>query len=421
MILEPQVNGSQNQTVVIVGAGQAAGQAVASLRNEGFEGKIVLIGSEPFLPYQRPPLSKAYLAGTLPLERLLVRPSAFYEQGRIETMLGVTVARLNLEAGSRSVETSDGKRIAFDYLVLATGGRVRQLSCDGASHPRLGYLRNIADVQKLQGFLQEGAELILIGGGYVGLEIAAGARKRGLKVTVLEAAPNLLARVASPEVGRFYRDLHQGHGVQVHCDSMVSLISGSVERPTVRLQNGSILTADFLIAGIGLIPNTELAAGAGIACDNGIVVDDHCRTSVDGVFAIGDCTQHPNGIYGIRVRLESVPNALEQGKTVAASICGKSRPYWQVPWFWSDQYDIKLQTAGLNIGYDTVALRGKPADRSFAAFYFRKGRLLAVDAVNRPAEFLLAKTWIAKDQKICLERLADDGISPAKLPVEASN
>jgi 3-phenylpropionate/trans-cinnamate dioxygenase ferredoxin reductase subunit len=364
-----------SETVIIAGAGQAAGQAVASLRQEGFDGRIVLVGAEPVLPYQRPPLSKAFLAGTLPLERLFLKPPAFYEQARVDTLLGVAVTEL--DAAGRQVRLDDGRELAFDHLLLATGGRARRLDCPGADHPRLHYLRTVADVDGIRAALRPGARLVLIGGGYVGLEIAAVAAKLGLAVTVLEAAPTVLARV----------------------------VTGDGER----------IDADLVIAGIGLLPNVELAQAAGLVCDNGIVVDEECRTSAPGIFAAGDCTQHPNAIYDSRLRLESVHNAIEQGKTAAAAMCGKARPYRQVPWFWSDQYDLKLQTAGLNRGYDQVVMRGSTDSRSFAAFYLCDGRLLAVDAVNRPVEFMVAKALIANRTVIAPERFADERIAAKDL------
>lgn len=404
----------EQQTVLVVGGGQAAAQTVASLRVEGFPGNIVLVGSEPVLPYQRPPLSKAYLAGQLANERLLLRPQAFYEQQRVETHLGVSVTGVRIS--ERKAKLSDGRVLAFDHLVFATGGRPRRLNCPGGDHPGLYYFRDMADVQAIQPRLKAGARLVLIGGGYIGLEIAAVASKLGLKVTVLEAMPSLLARVTCVDVATFYRREHERHGVDIRCGMTVSGIGSSEENPQVMTQEGGVVDADLVIVGIGLLPNVELAEQSGLSCNNGIVVDDHCRASIGGVYAAGDCTQHPSAVYDAILRLESVPNAIEQGKTVAATICGKSKPYRAVPWFWSDQYDIKLQTAGLNRGYDQVVMRGKPDARSFAAFYLREGRLLAVDAINRPVEFTLSKTWIAERLHIPAERLADESIPPQSLP-----
>ncbi|MGZ4680714.1 MAG: NAD(P)/FAD-dependent oxidoreductase [Ilumatobacteraceae bacterium] len=402
-----------DETVVIVGAGQAGGQAVGSLRHEGFDGRIVLIGSDPVLPYQRPPLSKAFLAGTLPLERLFVKPPAFYEQARVEAMLGVYVA--GLDTGRRRVTLDDGRELAFDHLLLTTGGRPRRLDCPGADHSRLHYLRTVADVEGIRAELRPGARLVLIGGGYIGLEIAAVAAKLGLVVTVLEAAPTVLARVASPAVARFFEGVHRQAGVTIRCATTVTGIEGDSSLARVVTGDGERIDADLVIAGIGLLPNVELAEAAGLACDNGILVDETCQTSAPGIFAAGDCTQHPSAVYDCRLRLESVHNAIEQAKTAATAICGKSKPYQQVPWFWSDQYDLKLQTAGLNRGYDQVVMRGDPDSRSFAAFYLRDGRLLAVDAINRPVEFMVAKSLIANRTVIAPERLADERIAAKEL------
>ncbi|CAN5457486.1 FAD-dependent oxidoreductase [soil metagenome] len=403
---------AMSQTVLVVGAGQAGGQVVASLRQNGFDGHIVLIGAEPVLPYQRPPLSKSFLAGSLPVERLFLRPPAFYEKARVEVMLGVCVT--GLDTGHRRVTLDDGRELMFDRLVLATGGRPRPLSCAGADHPRLHYLRTVADVEGIRAQLRPGVRLVLIGGGYIGLEIAAVAAKLGLMVTVLESEPTVLARVTCPDVAHFFEDEHRRAGVTIRCAATVTGIEGTSSVARVVIAGGESFDADLVIAGIGLLPNVELASAAGVTCDNGIVVDELCQTSAPGVYAAGDCTRHPSEVYGCQLRLESVHNAIEQAKTAAAAICGSAEPYRQVPWFWSDQYDLKLQTAGLNRGYDQVVIRGDPDTRSFAAFYLRGGRLLAVDAINRPVEFMAAKALIADRVVVDGERLADD-----RIPVKA--
>jgi 3-phenylpropionate/trans-cinnamate dioxygenase ferredoxin reductase subunit len=396
------------EIVVVVGGGQAAGQVVASLRQEGFIGRIVLIGREPVPPYQRPPLSKAYLAGEVPQERLLLKSRDFYVQSEVELRLGISVSRIRL--ADRALELDDGSSLAFDHLVFATGSRPRTLDMEGADHPRLFYLRTLADVHALRPHMAPGMRLLLIGGGYIGLEIAAVSRRIGLQVRVLEAAPHLLARVTGPLVGGFYHELHRGHGVDVRCGATVTRLEDEDGRPVVVTDDDERVAADFMVAGVGVIPNLELARDAGLVCNHGIVVDEHCRTSVPGIYAAGDCTEQPSSIYHAQIRLESVPNAIEQGRTVAATICGKSRPNRAVPWFWSDQYDVKLQSAGLQRGSDQAVMRGEPSQRSFAVYYLRAGRLLAIDAINRPAEFALAKAWIADRMVIAPERLADDAI-----------
>ena len=397
------------ETALIVGGGQAGAQAAASLRQEGFGGRVLLIGAEPMLPYQRPPLSKAFLAGELPRERLLIKPEAFYRQADVESLLGV--AAITLDAQDKSLMLGNGEQLAFDQLLLATGGRPRQLDCPGADHPRLHYLRTVADVDQLRPAFTAGARLVIIGAGYIGLEVAAVAAKHGLRVTVLEAAPRVLARVTSPEVSEFFQRIHAQAGVEIRCNTGVARIEGTADLARVITDDGEGLDAELVLAGIGLLPNVELAQAAGIACDNGILVDELGNTSAAGILAAGDCANHPNAIYACRFRLESVHNAIEQAKTAAATMAGKHKPYAQVPWFWSDQYDIKLQTAGMNRGYDRVVVRGDPATRSFAVFYLQANRLLAVDAINRPAEFILARTLIPREGTVDAARLADDAVA----------
>jgi 3-phenylpropionate/trans-cinnamate dioxygenase ferredoxin reductase subunit len=396
------------ETALILGGGQAGGQAAASLRQEGFGGRILLIGAEPLPPYQRPPLSKAFLAGELPKERLLIKPEAFYRQAEVKSLLGV--AATSLDAQAKRLTLDDGQQLAFDQLLFATGGRPRQLDCPGADHPRLHYLRTVADVDQMRPAFVAGARLVIIGAGYIGLEVAAVAAKRGLRVTVLEAAPRVLARVTSPEVSEFFQRIHAQAGVEIRCNTGVARIEGTADLARVITDDGEGLDAELVLAGIGLLPNVELAQAAGIACDNGILVDELGNTSAAGILAAGDCANHPNAIYACRFRLESVHNAIEQAKTAAATMAGKHKPYAQVPWFWSDQYDIKLQTAGMNRGYDRVVVRGDPATRSFAVFYLLGKRLLAVDAINRPAEFILARTLIPRQGTVDAARLADDAV-----------
>lgn len=407
-----------DQVVVIVGAGQAGGQAAASLRAEGFAGRIVLVGAEPTLPYQRPPLSKGFLAGALSLDRLLLKPPAFYTQGGIEARLGVDVVAI--DSAARQLRLSDGGNLAYHQLLLATGGRPRLLTCAGAELPQVHYLRTIADVEALRPHFQPGARLTVIGAGYIGLEVAAVAVQHGLAVTVLEAAPTVLGRVACAEVAGFFKWVHEQAGVVIHCGAQVNRIlahdsmahGNEVE---VITDTGASVAADLVVAGIGLLPNVELAEAAGIACANGIIVDQDGRTSMPNIFAAGDCASQLSRIYDCRMRLESVNNAIEQAKTAAAAMCGKSKPFTQTPWFWSDQYDLKLQTAGISRGYDEIVVRGVPASGSFAVFYLQGGRLLAVDAINRPAEFILARTLIPKRAQVSTRRLADDAIAVKEL------
>ena len=407
-----------SETVAIIGGGQAAAQAIASLRQQGFDGGIVLVSGEAELPYQRPPLSKAFLAGELERARLLIKPAEFYKQAEVDARLGVRAT--GLDVAQRQLQLDDGQSLSYDHLVFATGGRPRPLQCPGADHPALHYLRTLADVDAIRERFRPDARMVVIGGGYIGLEVTAIAVKHGLQVTVIEAAPIVLGRVTCPEVAKFYTALHREAGVDIQCDTGVDRIEDEAGVAVVVTTSGERFPADLIIAGIGLLPNVELAESAGLDCDNGIVVDEYCRASVSGadvpgIYSIGDCANHPSAIYQTHLRLESVHNAIEQGKTVAATICGKLKAYDQVPWFWSDQYDIKLQTVGISRGYDAIAVRGDPESKSFAVFYFREKRLIAVDAINRPAEFILARQLIPRQVEISPQRLSDDTISVKEL------
>lgn len=394
-----------SDNIVIAGAGQAAGQAVVSLRQNGYEGRIVLIGEEALLPYQRPPLSKKYLAGELPAERLLVRPKEFYEEQRVECMLGLRVTAIDRDA--RQLLLDDERRIAYDRLILSLGSRVRRLPVEGTELQGVHYLRTVADVDAIRQDFGKAAKLVVVGAGYIGLEVAAVARRAGLDVTVLEMADRVMSRVVSPEISDFYQIEHTNQGVRFRLGSAVSAVIGKKRVKSVETTDGERIPADLVVIGVGILPNTELATAAGLDVDDGIVVDDRCQTSDPDIFAVGDCTLHPNPIFGRALRLESVHNALEQAKTAAANLCGKTVRYAQVPWFWSDQYDLKLQIAGLSAGYDDVVIRGNPADRAFSCLYLREKRLVAVDAINAPRDFVQSKSLIASRAELSIGRLAD--------------
>lgn len=391
--------------MVIVGAGQAGGETAQRLRQRGFAGEITLIGEEPLAPYQRPPLSKKYLAGELPIERLLLRPASIYAEENIAFLPRVRAVWID-RAGKR-VRLEGGRELGYDALVLATGARARKLPLAGADLAGMHLFRTAADVDAIRPRFVAGARLVVVGAGYIGLEAAAVARQCGLDVTVVEAAPRPLARVTSPEVAGFFLDEHTRHGVRFVLGGQPALIKGSEQATAVVMADGAEIAADLVIAGIGIAPETALAEQCGLELDNGIVTDRACRTSDPNIYAIGDCAARPMAHYGDRrFRLESVHNAVEGAKIAAASIMGGEHAE-EAPWFWSDQYDIKLQIAGLHQGYDRIVWRGAPAERSFAAFYYRGDRLLAVDAVNRPGEYLGAKALIQSGRTLAPETLAD--------------
>jgi 3-phenylpropionate/trans-cinnamate dioxygenase ferredoxin reductase component len=397
-----------SEHLVIVGGGQAAAQAVQSLRQQSFSGAITLLGDEPFPPYQRPPLSKKYFAGELARERLFLRPAAFYAEKNVALEQSARVEEI--EPAAHRVRLRDGRTLAYDRLLLATGSRARSLEVPGADLPGVHYLRTITDVDAITASLAPGARVLLVGAGYIGLEVAAVARLRGFEVTVLEAADRVMSRTVSVEVSAFYAACHRAAGVAIHCGAAVKALHGATRATNVETADGRTFDCDAVIAGIGIVPNVELAAGAGLPCSNGIVVDELAQTADPHIVAAGDCTNHPLPLFERRVRLESVPNAIHQAKVAAATLLGAPAPYSEVPWFWSDQYDLKLQIAGLSAGYDEVVVRGDPGARSFAAFYLRAGQLLAVDAVNSPREFIAGKKLVANRARIAADVLRDAGV-----------
>lgn len=398
-----------DKTTVIVGAGQAAAQLVESLRREGFKGRLIVVGDEPYLPYQRPPLSKKYLAGELERERLFIKPATFYEQNGAELMLGRRA--VSIDRGQRTVLLDDGSRLAWDTLVLATGSRVRRVTVPGSDLGGIHYLRGIADVDGIRAELAAGRRLVVIGAGYVGLEVAASCVKHGIAVTVLEMADRPLVRVVAPEMSEFYLSAHAQAGVRVLCRTGLAEFRGEGRVREVVATTGEVFPADFVVVGIGIVPNQELAQEAGIVCDNGIAVDEFCRTSDPDVYAIGDCCSLPSLHYGRRIRLESVDNAYEQARSAAANICGRRLVHDRIPWFWSDQFDLKLQIVGLSEGYDRVILRGDPATRSFSCCYLKGEELLAVDAVSCARDYMSARKAIAERLRMDPAKLADPAIS----------
>jgi 3-phenylpropionate/trans-cinnamate dioxygenase ferredoxin reductase component len=406
--------------VVIIGAGQAATQAATSLRAGGFTGLITMIGEETALPYQRPPLSKAYLSGSMSMERVTLKPSEAWIEDHVDVITSTTV--IAIDRGAKSVVTDDGRAFDYDALIIATGSRVRKIPCEGADLKGVHYLRTVEDVDGLRGEMVAGKRLVVIGGGYIGLEVAAVARKAGLDVTILEAAERVLARVAPRTISAFFEKLHEDAGVSVMTGVKVTSITGTDHVTGVALGDGRNVQADAVLVGIGIIPNAELARDAGIVAPDGIQTDKDARTNDPAIFAIGDCASRPLVHYGDRLgRLESVHNALEQGKLAAAAILGLPRPNEETPWFWSDQYDVKLQIAGLSTGAIQTVIRGDPATKRFAAFHLdAENRLLAVDAVNAPPEFIVAKQVIARHGRLAPETLADMSISMKEIGANAT-
>lgn len=384
--------------IIIIGAGQAGGETAQRLRQGGFEGDITLIGEEPVAPYQRPPLSKAYLKGDLDIDRLLLRPASVYAEENV-ALLTKTRA-VWIDRANRKVRIEGGRELPYDALVLATGAKPRRLPLVGADLVGVHLFRTAADVDHVRERFASGAKLIVIGAGYIGLEVAAVARQYGLEVTVVETAVRPLARVTSPEVAGFFLDEHTRQGVRFVLGGQPAVIKGQERVTGVGLTDGAELPADLVIAGIGVTPDVALAEQCGLSVNNGVITDRQCRTSDPNIFAIGDCAARPMAHFNNQVvRLESVHNAVEGAKVVAATLTGKTHTE-EAPWFWSDQYDLKLQIAGLFHGYDHVAFRGVMADRAFAAFYYKGDRLIAVDAVNRPAEYLGAKMLIQTNRTL---------------------
>ncbi len=380
--------------IIILGAGQAAAQAVASLRADGHAGDIALFGEEPFLPYQRPPLSKAYLTGEITPERLELRPRAFYEERGVRLHLGQRLTRI--DPAAHAVEDASGRVHRFAQLLIATGTRARRIALPGADLEGIHYLRGIADVDALRAAFVPGLRLAIIGGGYIGLEVAAKARVLGLEVTVIEAAPRILARVVADGTAAFLDRLHRERGVTLLTGTGVSAIRGPDRATGVELADGRVVPADLVLVAVGAVPNVELAAAAGLAVENGILVDGTARTSAADIFAAGDVTAFESRLYGRRIRLECVQNAIDQAKVAASAMLGGNPAYDPVPWFWSDQYDTKLQIAGLSQGFDRTETEGDPDAGRFAIRYFREGRLIAVDSLNDPKSHLLGRRSLAE-------------------------
>jgi len=380
--------------VLIVGAGHGGAQAAAALRQNKFEGTIAIVGDEPELPYERPPLSKEYFSGEKTFDRILIRPAAFWADREIDMLLGRRVTAVDPNA--HRVTLADGSTLGYGKLVWATGGAPRRLTCSGNDLAGVHGVRTREDADRMLGEMDGTTNVVVIGGGYIGLEAAAVLSKFGKKVTVLEALDRVLARVAGEALSRFYEAEHRAHGVDVQLGAKVDCIVGDGARVSgVRMDDGSVIPAEMVIVGIGIVPAVEPLIAAGAAGGNGVDVDAYCRTSLADIYAIGDCAMHANDFAeGARIRLESVQNANDQATTVAKDIMGAGEPYHAVPWFWSNQYDLRLQTMGLSIGFDETILRGDPAARSFSVIYLKSGKVLALDCVNAVKDYVQGKALV---------------------------
>lgn len=393
--------------VVIVGTGHGGAQAAIALRQNGFEGSIQLIGRDPNPPYERPPLSKDYLAGEKPFERIMIRPQQFWADKDIGLTLGKTVTKIDPQA--KEVILGSGERIGYGRLIWSAGGDARRLSCPGSHLDGVHAVRDQRDVQRLMADLESGAKrFVVIGGGYIGLEAAAVLRKLGCDVTLVESMDRLLSRVAGEDLSAFFAEEHRRQGVDVRLGCQIERLEGESRVAGVTLSNGETIACDAVVAGIGIVPSVGPLIAAGAAGANGVDVSDTCHTSLEKVYAIGDCAAHANPYAnGAVVRLESVQNANDMANTVAQAICGDPQPYEAMPWFWSNQYDLRLQTAGLSVDYDRTVLRGDPADRSFSVIYLRDGVVIAVDAVNRTKDYVQGAKLVKAQADVDPDLLAD--------------
>jgi 3-phenylpropionate/trans-cinnamate dioxygenase ferredoxin reductase subunit len=409
---------TQDSQIVIVGGGQAAAQCVDTLRKRGHQGRIVMVGDESLPPYQRPPLSKKFLAGALEPDRLLIRHASYYAEHGVELRLGFAATRIDRAA--RRVEIADGSHVAYDQLLIATGSLPRRLTLPGSELAGVHYLRTAADVDRLRGEIAPGRRGVIIGGGYIGLEVAATIAEGGVKVTVLEAADRVMNRVVSPQTSAFYQAEHAQRGVDIILGARINgvrpqlLANGAragMERVgSVEFADGRQIPADFVLIAIGVAANEALARDAGLDCDNGIRVNEYCQTSDPFIYAAGDCARHPSIHYGLDVRLESVDNAFEQGASAALNMLGLTTVHDKVPWFWSDQFDLKMVIVGLASGFDDLVLRGDPASRSFSICYLKGGELIAVETVNQTKDQMAARKLVAARLRPDRAKLADPAV-----------
>ena len=395
--------------VLIVGAGHAGAQAAISLRQAGFEGSVAMIGDEKDPPYERPPLSKEYFAGEKTFERILIRPADFWQERKIDLLLGKRVT--NVDPAAKTV-TADGQLISYDKLIWCTGGSPRMLTCNGADAPNVHAVRRRDDVDAMMGQLDTIQHVTIVGGGYIGLEAAAVLTKFGKKVVLLEALDRVLARVAGEELSRFYEEEHRAHGVDLRTGARMDCIEVVDGRAcAVLMADGERIETDIIIVGIGITPETGPLIAAGAAGGNGVDVDEYCRTSLPDIYAVGDCAAHANRFAGgAHMRVESVQNANDQAKTAVAHIMGKEEPYNAVPWFWSNQYDLKLQTVGLSVGFDQAVLRGDPKERSFSVIYLKGGKVIALDCVNAVKDYVQGRAHVLSGAVLDLDQAGDAGV-----------
>ena len=399
--------------VLIVGGGHAGANTAFALRKDGFDGEIIIISDEDYLPYHRPPLSKDFLKQNLAIEKMSFKSADFYEEQKISINLDTQINSIDLTSNHAITEDAS---FNFDYLVYATGASPRLLPMDNADSKNLFYLRQITDVLSMHKQITPHKEIVLIGGGYIGLEVASAMIELGLKVTILEAEERILQRVTSPEVSQFYNDYHSKKGVRIICNAKVTNLNAENQMiNSVSLESGETLAADIVLVGIGAIPNTQLAASIGLECDNGIKTDQYCRTSIPNILAVGDCTSSFNSLYNKEFRLESVPNALAQSKVASSSILGNELFNNEMPWFWSDQYDLKLQMAGLSSGYDECHIIGDTDSAEFIACYGKEGYLIALDSVNQSKQFMLFKKALGNGFKLEMSLIKDKNFQPESI------
>ena len=393
------------ENLVVIGAGQSAIQCITSLKKEGYEGSITLVGEEEHLPYQRPPLSKGFLDDSINKERLYFKKLDFFTENKIQLKLGISATSVDIE--NNLVNLSDEEKLHFDKLVFATGSRVRLLDFPGNDLDNIHYLRGLDDAENIKKGLEKSKHLVVIGAGYIGLEVAAIASEKGVKVSIVEMADRVMSRTVDPQISDYYLNLHQNNGVKFKFNTSLEEIKGQGQVESVVCSDGTSINADMVIVGAGVIPNTEIAQNSGVSCENGILVDEFGRTNFKNVFACGDCTSHPNKLLNMQLRLESVHNAMEQSKAAAMSVLDKPAEYSQIPWFWSDQYDHKLQIVGISGSHDTVTMRGSTDASKFMLFYTRGEELVAVDAVNNPKDFLICRKLVANKVKIKTDMISD--------------